>query len=107
MCPKRSEEVMAGRKDVKDGQVVKGVSDGQPYVCFMAEQEFVARIDAVAAEGGPVPMNRSATIRLLIEIALTHIESSSLGAVCDAMKRLQSPRRARSKPVSSKRRKAS
>lgn len=96
---------MPGRKDAKkkvDGGIVKGVNDGMPYVCFQAEQDVIDRIDAVAAEAAPVEMSRSATIRLLIEIALQQIEATTLGTVCDALKKAGKPvvlKKARAKKV--------
>lgn len=88
---------MAGRKDPKskDGKVVKGEADGKLYCCFKVDAEFVGRLDAIAQTIGPVPINRSETIRLFLETMIGPVEACGFEAVQAVLKKCTKPVRRR------------
>lgn len=82
---------MAGRKDTKtkvDGGIVKGVNDGKDWVCFKADKPFVRRIDDIGKSLGPVEIDRSKTIRLLLETMVAAVEAKGFDSVQRSLKRL-------------------
>lgn len=77
---------VAGQK--VDGSVVKGVNEAKPWICFVADKGFVKRLDAVGHSLGPVVVDRSKTIRLLLETMVQAVEARGFDAVQKALKRL-------------------